>query len=75
MTKIRRCFRPHERRAAGAYPYYRLGTWCRLSVAYRDNATPHATVADAKAAATKPGKYRITEVTERGTLLKEDFTI
>lgn len=54
--------RPHERRATGATVYYRLATWQPRSFTYRDNPHPYDTPEAARAAATKPGQYKVSRV-------------
>lgn len=56
--------KPHQRRKANAYPYYKLAIFDRQSFTFRDGKTAYATYEDAVEAATAPGKYRISVVTE-----------
>lgn len=60
--------RPFERRADGSYPYFRLATWSEISLTYRDDPTAYASWGDAHVTARKPGRYRITEIKEDGTI-------
>lgn len=67
--------RPHERRATGATTYYRLATWQPRSFTFRDNAHPYETPEAARAAARKPGRYLISEVSPEGVEVYEDFEV
>jgi hypothetical protein len=67
--------KPHERRQAQAYPYYKLATFDTRSVTFRDGKQAHASEAAAKAAATKPGRYRISEITDNGRRDLEPFEV
>lgn len=69
--------KPYERRAAGSYPFYRLGVWEARSFTYRDRPATYENSGDAKAAATRngPGKYRITTVGEAGVMGFEDYVV
>lgn len=58
----------YERRATNRYPYYKLATWDARSMTFRDGKVAHATKADACAAAAKPGRYRVSEVTLSGRI-------
>lgn len=58
--------RPHERRRAGAYPYYRLATFQPHLCTYRDSPKPYPTERAARAGAKAKGTYRITEIRENG---------
>lgn len=54
------------RRAAQAYPYYKLAMWDTRSVTFRDGKTAFSSRASARQAITSPGRYRISEVDEAG---------
>ena len=56
----------HERRAANAYPYYKLAVWDARSFTYRDGRVAYPTQHDAVAAISVPGKYRVSKVTADG---------
>jgi hypothetical protein len=58
--------KPHERRQAKAYPYYKLATWNARNQCWNDGKAAYPTDAEARAAAVKPGRYRVSEVTEHG---------
>lgn len=60
--------RPFERRAAGAYPFFRIAEYRPELLCYRDDPKTYPTYDDAVEAARKTeGKYRITIVLEDGT--------
>lgn len=69
--------KPHQRRAAGLYPFYRLAVWCARSFTFKDKPKPHATVQDAidMAGTLRPGTFRITAVAEHGTTLVKEFRL
>ncbi len=67
--------RPFERRAANAFPYYKLAFWDAIRFAWNDDSLAHPTEQIARAAAKKPGKYRISEVTDSGRRDLEPFEI
>lgn len=69
--------RPYQRRAMGAYPYYRLAVWCPLSFTFKDNPKVYETLPQAMGAATAHGKgrYRITEISETDVKMLEPFDI
>lgn len=56
----------HQRRSEGTFPYYKLATFDAISFCFRDGKVAYATEAEAKAAAKKPGKYRVSVVHENG---------
>jgi hypothetical protein len=56
--------KPHERRAAGGYPFYKLARWDARLACWRDGREAHKSEAAARAAARGPGRYRISEVTD-----------
>ncbi len=58
--------RPYQRRQEGAYPYYKLAVWDETSLTFRDGRLVFPTEHRAVCAALKPGKYRISEVTDAG---------
>ena len=65
--------RQYERRATGAYPYYKLAEWDGQNLTWRDGRRAFATEAAARKTAKRPGRYRISEVTEAGRTDKEPF--
>lgn len=56
----------HERRAAGLFPYFKLATWDERSMTFRDGKIAYSTRKEAESAPTKPGRYRVSRVTEEG---------
>lgn len=67
--------KPHERRAANA-AYYKLAVWDPRSFTFRDGKVAYAREADARAAARKPGKYRVSVVPPDGRRQDlEPFTV
>ena len=68
--------KPHERRAAGAYPYFKLAVWDPRHCTFKDGRGTFDTERAARAAARAPGKYRISRVTEDlGRIDLEPFTV
>lgn len=67
--------RPFERRAANAYPYFKLSIWDARSFVWKVISKTHATEQDAIREASKPGRYRISRVDEAGKTELEPFTI
>lgn len=62
--------RPHERRATGAYPYFRLSVWDPISMVYRDKPKPYDLLGPAMVDADAKGytAYKIWMVLEDGTV-------
>ena len=58
--------KPHQRRHTTAYPYYKLAVWDDRSMTFRDGKVAFATEDCATSAATAPGRYRLSVVTESG---------
>jgi hypothetical protein len=58
--------KPHERRAAGQYPYFKLARWSESLQTFMDTKPAHPDVLQAMYAASNlgSGKYRISRVTE-----------
>jgi len=65
----------YERRQQQAFPYYKLATWDARSLTFRDGKVAYATPADATKAAKKPGRYRLSIVTENGRSDLESFDL
>lgn len=65
----------YERRAERRYPYFKLAQWDDRSMTFRDGKIAFDTKADACAAAKKPGKYRVSEVTISGRIDFAPFVI
>lgn len=63
----------HERRQSNAYPYFKLATFDERSFTFRDGKVAYPTDSDAIQAAKKPGKYRLSVVTENGRNDLEPF--
>lgn len=57
--------RSFERRANLAFPYYKLATWCPISMTWKDGKKAFPNV-DAAKSSLPSGRYRISEVTDRG---------
>jgi hypothetical protein len=58
--------RPFERRAAGAYPFYKLATWDARLGTWRAGKRIHPTEEAARKEARGPGRYRVSRFTEAG---------
>jgi len=65
----------YERRQQQAFPYYKLANWDARSLTFRDGKVAYATSADATRAAKKPGRYRLSIVTEAGRSDLEFFDL
>lgn len=66
----------YERRAAGKPDYYKLAAWDAALVLWRDGKKQFDTEAEARAAAVKPGRYRVSKVTDgRGREDMEPFEV
>lgn len=63
----------HERRTSQGFPYYKLAEYDPISMCFRDGKRAYATAAEARAAARKPGKYRLSVVLESGRQDMEVF--
>ena len=59
--------KPFERRAANAYPYFRLAVKDQRTLCLRQLPGVFETEAAARRAATKPGQYAIGRIDENGT--------
>jgi hypothetical protein len=58
--------KPHARRAAATFPYFKLATFDNLSFCFRDGKQAFESESAAAAAAKRPGKYRVSIVTANG---------
>lgn len=58
--------RPYERRENHAYPYFKLATWDDRNMTWRDGKSVQETETDCTREARKPGRYRISRITESG---------
>ncbi len=69
--------KPHERRAADAYPYFKLAVWDARSFTFRDGRLAYASEAYARAEACRHGKgrYRVSVVTEIGRQDLDPFNV
>ncbi len=66
----------YERRAAGKPDYYKLAVWDAMRCVWVDGKKQFDTEADAIAAAVKPGRYRVSKVTDgRGRTDMEPFEV
>jgi hypothetical protein len=54
--------------------YFKLATFCQISMTWKDGKKAFSTEADAIAAAKKPGQYRISHVQQNGRTDKEPFS-
>lgn len=57
----------HERRANESFPYFKLATWNTVSFTFRDGRVAYGSEQEARSAARKPGRYRISQVNEDGS--------
>jgi hypothetical protein len=55
--------------------YYKLAAWDERLATFRDGKAGYATEAGARAAATKPGRYRVSTVTPAGRTDGEPFEV
>jgi hypothetical protein len=67
--------KPFERRAAAAYPYFKLATWDPRSFTWRDGHTPYPSEGQARSGARKPGRYRISRIDESGRADLDPFEV
>jgi len=67
--------KPHQRRAAKAYPYYRLNVWQPLSLAFKPTKRTYTSSDAARNDAKQPGRYRIEEVLESGVGQALEFCV
>lgn len=67
--------KPHERRKHGKYPYFKLARWSARNHAFDDGRRAYETEAAARAAATRPGRYRISTIAESGRRDGEPFDV
>ena len=56
-------------------PYFKLATWDARAMTFRDGKRGYDTEAAARAAATAPGRYRISTVTDAGRTDGEPFEV
>lgn len=54
--------------------YFKLATFCPISMTWKDGKKAFSTEAEAMAAAKKTGKYRISHVQQNGRTDKEPFS-
>jgi hypothetical protein len=67
--------KPFERRAAAAYPYYKLAVWDARNLTWMDGREAFPSEADAVAAAKAPGRYRVSRVTATGRMDLPPFSV
>jgi hypothetical protein len=67
--------KPYERRAAAAWPYFKLAMWDDRTMTWRAGKRVLATEAEARDAATPGGRYRIECFEERGSRILEPFSV
>lgn len=67
--------KPHERRAVNAYPYYKLATWNARLQCWAEGKRAYEQIGLAMADSKKPGRYRISKITDGGREDLEPFEI
>jgi hypothetical protein len=67
--------RPFERRAAAAYPYFKLAAWDGRNLVWKAGKKTFPTEGAARAEAVKPGRYRVSRADESGYTEFEPFTV
>ena len=67
--------KPYQRRAAQAYPYFKLAEWDAHSLTWRDGKRAHPTEDAARSQAGPSGRYRISRIDEAGRRDLEPFTV
>jgi hypothetical protein len=67
--------RSFERRAASAYPYFKLSAWDALSFTWKAGKVIYPTEDLARAAAIRPGRYRLSRTDESGRTDSEPFEV
>lgn len=67
--------KPYERRAADAYPYFKLATWDGRNLTWKDGKGVAETEAAARAAARRGGRYRISRIEESGRIDLAPFEV
>jgi hypothetical protein len=67
--------KPYQLRQAGIREYFKLAIWDARSFTFRDGKVAFATEQEARDAACKPGKYRISVVSADGRRDLEPFTV
>jgi glycine cleavage system aminomethyltransferase T len=55
--------------------FFKLATFCSLSITWKDGKRAFDTAAEAIASAKKPGKYRVSHVTDSGRRDGEPFSV
>lgn len=65
--------KPYERRAADAYPYYKLAVWNERAFTWHDGKKAFPTEEEARRAAPKGAKCRVSRITEAGREDLEPF--
>jgi hypothetical protein len=66
--------KPYERRAADAWPYFKLSTWDDRNLMWRAGKRVLATEAEARSQARPGGRYRVEQFDEKGSRVLEPFT-
>lgn len=67
--------RHYERRLTGAFPYFKLAVYDERNFTFRDRRIAYETEAEARAAASRPGRYRVSRIEERKRLDLEPFSV
>jgi hypothetical protein len=67
--------RAYERREQNAYPFFTLAAWDERNCAWKAGKTAYEDEAAARAAARKPGRYRITRFDGRSNAALEPFAV
>jgi hypothetical protein len=65
----------YQRRETQQFPYFKLATFDPISFCFRDGKVAFKTETDARNAATRPGKYRVSVVTESGRTDLDGFDV
>ena len=65
----------YERRASGNTVWFKLATWEDRSYTWKDGRIAFGSEAEARAAARKPGKYRVSRVVDGARTDLEPFTV
>lgn len=63
----------HERRSADAFPYFKLAAWDERSFTWKDGKVAFPSEGEARGAATRAGRYRLSRVEASGRVDLEPF--
>jgi hypothetical protein len=67
--------RPFERRAALAYPYFKLSVWDVRIACWKVLPKAYPSEGEARKQARKPGRYRLSQLEESGKTELEPFEV